>query len=56
MVAVNNTNSKEVEQGTKINPEAISQLTFNTIITNSKGEKLYIYDVEDSPSGQEAVC
>ncbi len=56
MVAVANAKSGEIEQGTKINPEAISQLTFNTIITNSKGEKLYIYDVEDSPSGQEAVC
>ena len=56
MIAVANAKSGEVEQGTKVNPEAISQLTFNTIITNSKGEKLYVYDVEDSPSGQEAVC
>ena len=56
MVAVANAKSGEIEQGTKVNPEAISQLTFNTIITNSKGEKLYVYDVEDSPSGQEAVC
>ena len=56
MIDVANAKSGEVEQGTKINPEAVSQLTFNTIITNSKGEKLYIYDVEDSPSGQEAVC